>query len=707
MNKPFGVADRKKVVPLNRSRAHEFVHRQQPDRPIVRIHLLGSLRATTYLGADALPRGKKARALLGYLCLSGGDRIPRARLATLLWDRVPDAQARTSFRQALREVTFALGPLAPELVLANRDTVRFETSLCWIDAVAVLAPKEPSSDSLRSDLAALCAGGLLEELEGITASFDQWLLAERARFTDRLRTLLEADLHQVARSGNDVEQLASLARRLIAFDPTHEGATRVLMRALVDMGERAQALREYARCREALNRCLDVEPSSETHALYEAIRSFAGREDRDKASPVVGAPQQVTTAPPLLPSRPRLRVGVLPFLGSRSLNENNLAFSLSQEIAAALARFRWFDVIAPVSLMHRQSASGVSEDQLQRKQLDYVVDGAITSNGNQYQISVRLLDLSTYARPVWNDRFELAVGQLHQLNDMVTTLIVGRIDPVILFIEGKPRRREQYGATGLILLAIPLIYSMERGKFEQAGKLIDRALEIEPDNAMVLAWAAHWRLFHAGQGWTNDVAGTLASAEALSVKAIRIDPENAEALGIYAHGCALKKDFDSAIHNFDRALRLNPSLAFIWALSAATFCYVGEPDIALQRLERFRDLAPFDPYYSFFESAYTVAYAFKGEYERAATIGSRLVKMHPDYINGYKPLIAALGHLGRRAEAKLYLDKLLTLEPSFSVKRFGELYPFKRDSDRSRYLAGLRLAGVPEEPLGGQPGGTE
>src|ERR1700736_4387097 len=72
-----------------------------PTRPIVRIHLLGSMRATSYLGDDVLPRAKKARAALGYLCLAPGARVSRTRLASMLWDRVGGDQARTSFRQAL------------------------------------------------------------------------------------------------------------------------------------------------------------------------------------------------------------------------------------------------------------------------------------------------------------------------------------------------------------------------------------------------------------------------------------------------------------------------------------------------------------------------------------------------------------------------------------------------------------------------------
>src|SRR5262249_36986184 len=159
-------------------------------RPVVRIHLLGSMRATTYLGDDILPRGRKARAILACLCLASGERVPRARLATLLWDRVTDEQARKSLRQSLRELTRAMGGLSGELISANRETIRLNSDLCWIDALALLAPQSSAQNSLRSELAQLCTGELLEELDGASSSFDQWLLAERTRFAERLRTLL-------------------------------------------------------------------------------------------------------------------------------------------------------------------------------------------------------------------------------------------------------------------------------------------------------------------------------------------------------------------------------------------------------------------------------------------------------------------------------------------------------------------------------------
>jgi hypothetical protein len=72
------------------------------------------------------------------------------------------------------------------------------------------------------------------------------------------------------------------------------------------------------------------------------------------------------------------------------------------------------------------------------------------------------------------------------------------------------------------------------------------------------------------------------------------------------------------------------------------------------------------------------------------------VRENPDFSNGYKPLIAALGHLGRREEAAPYVQKLLEIEPHFNVSKFAQTYPFAHQQDRERYARGLELAGVPK-----------
>ena len=60
----------------------KYDRRQSRERPIVRIHLLGPMQATTYLGENILPHGKRARAVLGYLCLTAGEHVSRAELGS-------------------------------------------------------------------------------------------------------------------------------------------------------------------------------------------------------------------------------------------------------------------------------------------------------------------------------------------------------------------------------------------------------------------------------------------------------------------------------------------------------------------------------------------------------------------------------------------------------------------------------------------------
>src|SRR5205085_12057098 len=112
--------------------------------PIVRIHLLGVMRAASVRHSDILPRGRKARAIFGCLCFAGGAPILRSRLAEMLWDRVSIYQARASLRQALRELTVAFGPMAKQLLSIDHRTIRFNTTVCWIDAIALLS-EEPGT----------------------------------------------------------------------------------------------------------------------------------------------------------------------------------------------------------------------------------------------------------------------------------------------------------------------------------------------------------------------------------------------------------------------------------------------------------------------------------------------------------------------------------------------------------------------------------
>src|SRR5262249_32638306 len=198
-------------------------------RPVVRIHLLGPMQATTYLGENILPPGRRSRAVLGYLCLAAGEHVPRAELARLLWDRISNPAARTNLRQALHELSASFGDLSKELIITGRDVVRLNVEACWVDALAALA-LDPAADNVpHRELLALCRGGLLEQLDGASAACDRGLVDARGRVNGRLHALLEAQLGRAEPKSN---------------------AARALTRALAGMRERARMLEANARRRE-------------------------------------------------------------------------------------------------------------------------------------------------------------------------------------------------------------------------------------------------------------------------------------------------------------------------------------------------------------------------------------------------------------------------------------------------------------------------
>ena len=403
-------------------------------------------------------------------------------------------------------------------------------------------------------------------------------------------------------------------------------------------------------------------------------------------------PSTVSARRSASPAHGGLRVGVLPFLASE---DEDFAFDVSQGIAAELKKFRWFDVVPPSA--SRAVASHMSE-RSRSKALDYVVEGAIYREGKRAQVTLRLLDLDDCARSVWNERLILPVAKLSPgWSKMVAKHIIAGMDPLTSFFEGRPKQRKRAGATGLLLVAIPLMFRLERRKYEEAGRLIERAIEIEPDNAMAAAWSAFWQVVYFGQGWTQNLTKASAIAQTRARKAITLSPDDAEILTICGHVSSfLGREYDLALHYFDRAQRINPNLEPAWCWSAATYSYIGKSGSALERLKQFQDLSPTHPYYVWAQNIYSLSHAFAGNYEKAVESGRRVTKISPGFVNAYKPLLAALGHLGRAEEAKPYVDKLLALEPNFTVERFAKVYPIKYESDREHYLKGLRLAGVPE-----------
>jgi DNA-binding SARP family transcriptional activator len=222
-----------------------------------RLTLLGGFALESGSGEELTLPTRKDRLLLAYLALSAGKPQTRDRLAGLLWGDRAEAQARDSLKQALAGIrqAFRLGGLDP--IRADRESVTLQLNGIEVDAVEFA--RRATDAGFCSTTAAMYRGGLLDGIEGVTVEFEEWLHSERERLGELAVRLLE-QLARAPTSDAVPDELLRLGRHLLACDRLRESVYRSLMHLLARKGERTEALKLYAVCRDALKQDLGLTP---------------------------------------------------------------------------------------------------------------------------------------------------------------------------------------------------------------------------------------------------------------------------------------------------------------------------------------------------------------------------------------------------------------------------------------------------------------
>lgn len=236
--------------------------------------------------------GRKARAMIAYLALQSGRSQSREKLASLLWGCNSESQARTNLRQALSAVRKATHASGGGRFLTEGDTISLNLDDLDFDVARFEALAAGSAPEQLEQALAVYRGDLLDGFDLKEEPFEDWLRFER----ERLRAISIAVLEKLVAHHSATSDLASCVRaatRLLAFEPLREDIHRALMRAYAAQGRVNLALKQYERCRDALQRQLDLRPEPETRKLYDDLR--ARRITPDLAFPAPGvSPSQQT-----------------------------------------------------------------------------------------------------------------------------------------------------------------------------------------------------------------------------------------------------------------------------------------------------------------------------------------------------------------------------------------------------------------------------
>jgi DNA-binding SARP family transcriptional activator/Tfp pilus assembly protein PilF len=206
-------------------------------------------------------------ALLSYLALARGRRVPRERLMALVWPDADTEQARRMLRDSLYRLREALGD---EAVPGNGDDVRLDPDRISCDVWA-FEDAAAAGDDLEADRR--YAGPFLDGffLNG-SPEFEQWADGERRRLMELHGTVLERLASSHAQHGRWTDAVQAL-RRLVARDPYNARRTVMLMQGLDAAGDRAGALRQAATHAQLLREEFGTGADADVEALAERLRS--------------------------------------------------------------------------------------------------------------------------------------------------------------------------------------------------------------------------------------------------------------------------------------------------------------------------------------------------------------------------------------------------------------------------------------------------
>ena len=415
----------------------------------------------------------------------------------------------------------------------------------------------------------------------------------------------------------------------------------------------------------------------------------------DPEVPGAGGAKPVHTRHSGLPS-----IAVLPLRNlSASPEDNYFADGIVEDIIVSLSGLRELLVIArssSVTVGRRQTDPG---DIGRALGVRYVMSGSVRRSTRMVRVSAQLHDVSTGAS-LWAENTEQPVGELFDLQDMIVRRIVAGIAPHVRSAELRNALRkhpEKFTAYENTLRALSFINSLDKGTFEKALHHLNRAMSEDPNFAMATAWAARWHSLLVGQGWSKDRLDDSRKAAELAARAIGLDGQNAIALATYGHVMSfLFHDYDSGLVYFDRALAACPNSALAWLLSSGTLSHVGRGDQAVRHAEHALRLSPYDDclyvYYMFFG----MAHYSNGSIEEAVKWGRMSFTANPNYTANLRIMSAALAAAGRLDEARAGAQRLLMLEPDFTLERYERsVQPFRNPDFKAAYIEHLRLAGLP------------
>ena len=393
-------------------------------------------------------------------------------------------------------------------------------------------------------------------------------------------------------------------------------------------------------------------------------------------------------------------IAVLPFTNmSGDAEQEYFADGITEDLITALSKIRSFLVIARNSTFTYKGQAVEIRRVAADLGVRYVLEGSVRTAGSRVRISAQLIDADT-GHHVWAERYDRELNDIFELQDEMTQVIAGTLEPELNAAERERAVRkppDSLDAWGIYQRALWHMYSLAKEHNPVAIELFQQSIATDPNFAPAYAYLSYSHYMTVIMGWGKDDEWSLSQAMEAARKAQTIDPKDSVTHFSLGRIQMLRGQHDDSIASLEKAIELSPNSFQAYHGLAMVLVLAGRLDEAKEISMKGEHISPRDPLLWAAIAVRSLAYILTHDYDDALHLARR-AKQFPNP-SGYWPhalSASALAHLGQIEEAQSSVKLALQNKPDLTLSYLKKTLPTKHEDGLEHYLSGLGKAGLLE-----------
>jgi serine/threonine-protein kinase len=355
-------------------------------------------------------------------------------------------------------------------------------------------------------------------------------------------------------------------------------------------------------------------------------------------------------------------IAVLP-LANRSADPENEYFSdgMTEEIINVVGKVPGIQVASRTSSFAFKGKEIDVRDIGEKLGVGTVLEGSVRKVGNRIRITTQLTDV-TSGYNLWNETYDRQLEDVFAVQDEISRAIV---DALKLQLVGEEKPLVVPTTKNLEAYNLYLKGRFFYNKFTEADlrrgiELFEQALAQDPQYARAYAGIADCWSFLADDWVVPDEAYPLAKTAA--TKAVDLDPTLTEAFTSLGKVlCWYEWDFAGAERELRKAVKLNPNFADAHFVFGTALPSVGQLDEAIREMSEALKLDPLSAHFTRWLARFLL---YSGDYDAAIEQCRKTLEMDPTYFQAYLVTGSSFLGMGQAEKALEWFQRGQSLESS-------------------------------------------